>query len=115
MSNEKNREQKSSDANAHERPYKLSYPHPPAEPELTETAPTTVAPPISGELIVTANNRPDDPRSWQNEPGPGADQPAEDEVVRLPDKTMEKVAKVSVPELTDDKLPQAPRKHKDVA
>lgn len=60
--------------------------------------PTTVAPSLSGLLIPTANTRPGDPWSWQNEPGPGVGEPPEDEIVRRPIARMEKVRRVRVPE-----------------
>lgn len=59
--------------------------------------PTTIAPPVSGLLVHTANNRPEDPLSWQNEPGPGVGERPEAAVVRRAIAPMEEVARVVVP------------------
>ncbi len=58
----------------------------------------TIAPPISGELVHTATNRPEDPGSWQNEPGPGAGEPPESELAWRPIAGMEKVPRITLPE-----------------
>jgi hypothetical protein len=68
-----------------------------AVPELRPEAPKTIAPPISGEVVLTADNRPEDPASWQNEPGPGAGESAAAEVVRRDNTPMEIVERISVP------------------
>jgi hypothetical protein len=70
--------------------------HAQAQPELGQV-PTTVAAPISGEIVVTANNRPGDAGNWQNEPGPGFGQRAEDEVAHRDSDAMERVKKVDIP------------------
>ncbi len=76
----------------------IAYPRQ-ARPDqrLRRPVPMTVALPLSGTWVRTAENRPDDPRSWQNEPGPGADEPAEAEVVHRSIRALEVVPRVCVP------------------
>jgi hypothetical protein len=57
----------------------------------------TVAAPISGEVLTTATNRPDDPHSWQNEPGPGFGQQPEEEVAHRRIADMERVERIKIP------------------
>jgi hypothetical protein len=61
---------------------------------LRTTVPMTIAPPLSSDGIVTATNRPQDPSAWQNEPGPGANEPEATEVVRKPLARLETVPKI---------------------
>ncbi len=76
----------------------MAYPRQ-ARPDqrLRRPVPMTVALPLSGMWVPTAENRPDDPRSWQNEPGPGADEPAEAEIVHRSIRALEVVPRVRVP------------------
>lgn len=76
----------------------IAYPRQ-AQPDrrLRRPVPMTVALPLSGMWVPTADNRPDDPRGWQNEPGPGADEPAAAEVVHRSIRAMEVVPRVPVP------------------
>lgn len=64
---------------------------------LRSTVPMTIAPPISGEIVHTADNRPEDPANWQNEPGPGVGELANDEIVRRQIGPMEQIPRVRVP------------------
>ena len=61
---------------------------------LPATVPMTIAPPLSSDGIVTATNRPDDPSSWQNEPGPGAGEPPESAIVEQPLTVLESIPRV---------------------
>lgn len=64
---------------------------------LRHTVPMTIAPPISGELVHTADNRPEDPANWQNEPGPGVGETAREEVIRRDIAPMERIPRVVLP------------------
>lgn len=64
---------------------------------LRRATPRTIAPPISGLLVVTADNRPQDPRAWQNEPGPGAGESLELGVVKRRIAEMESVPRIEIP------------------
>ena len=65
--------------------------------ELRFKLPMTIALPISGELVHTATNCPEDAHSWQNEPGPGAGETAGIEVARRSILDMEPVAQHLLP------------------
>jgi len=80
-----------------------------AERPLGVEVPLTPAPPISGELVRTATNTPDDPTSWQNEPGPGMGERPADEVVHRSLQSMEPVARVKI--VSDE--PELPRPERD--
>ncbi|MGH9533613.1 MAG: hypothetical protein ACRD2E_02010 [Terriglobales bacterium] len=58
---------------------------------LRRPVPMTIAPPLSGAWVHTADNRPEDPRSWQNEPGPGVDEPPAAEIVHRSNASLERV------------------------
>lgn len=64
---------------------------------LRQPTPRTIAPPVAGLLVLTADNRPQDPGAWQNEPGPGAGESPDLETVRQPIAAMESVPRIVVP------------------
>ncbi len=77
--------------------YIVVLPRQAARPPRLAPPPMTIAPPLSGLLVPTANNRPDDPTSWQNEPGPGTGERPEAEIVRRDIAAMETVERVRLP------------------
>jgi len=82
-----------------------------SQPPADGGVPLTPAPPISGELVRTATNTPDDPDALQNEPGPGMGERPEDEVVHRRLQSMEPVARI--PAVSD--APELPRPERDAA
>lgn len=81
----------------HEPGYVVVLPRHAPRPSRLAPPPMTIAPPLSGQLVPTATNRPDDPASWQNEPGPGTGERPEAEIVRRDIAAMEKVERVRLP------------------
>ncbi len=86
-------------------PYKVAFPQDRKGVDGVAHDPFTVAPPISGEAVVTATYTPGDADSWQNEPGPGAGELPRDEVVERSVQQLEPVQKVAVAGQDADDVP----------
>lgn len=76
-------------------------------PGLLRPVPQTIAPPVSGEMVLTASNCPQNPRAWQNEPGPGAGESLDLAVVHRSIKKMEAVRRIAVPGLREPAMEAA--------